>query len=170
MIDYSGETAKYLPLMMNGFYLVRLGWIISNQKKADWNRLLLKIFHERYIEKYNEIENELTPQEIQESEQYILETEREIMQTVSEFEQKVQRYIQMILRDEEKYLENEKILYEIGELELIYYKKFGQHYGYSMFDKPSAEETFADLKDCIENNHIQRFKPIPEDGKDYWQD
>ena len=34
MIDYSGETAKYLPLMMNGFYLVRLGWIISNQKKS----------------------------------------------------------------------------------------------------------------------------------------
>ena len=52
--------------------------------------------------------------------------------------------------------EHQKILDEISELRAIYWKKFGKDYGTNTESSGDVETTLADLKDCIENNHLQR--------------
>ncbi len=56
--------------------------------------------------------------------------------------------------------ENQKILDEINRLCTIYREKFGVNYGFSMQFTMTNEETLADLRDCIENNHLQVRKFI----------
>ena len=59
-----------------------------------------------------------------------------------------------------------KILSEISELEVIYRKKFNQDYEYDMADNRKNKEILADIKDCIENNHLQIIIP-DEDDQNY---
>jgi len=56
-----------------------------------------------------------------------------------------------------------KILNEISKLEIIYSKKFGVDYEYDFADSRSNEEILADIKDCIENNHLQTFTSDDDD-------
>ena len=61
--------------------------------------------------------------------------------------------------------EHQKILDEISELKVIYWKKFGEDYGTDIESSSDVEYTLADLKDCIENNHLQERgkNPRPDD-------
>lgn len=57
--------------------------------------------------------------------------------------------------------EHQKILDEINKLRIEYRKKFGKGYSTDMESSLDVEATLADLKDCIENNHLQRPKKNP---------
>ena len=52
-----------------------------------------------------------------------------------------------------------------SKLKVIYWKKFGEDYGTDIESSSDVEHTLADLKDCIENNHLQECgkNPRPSD-------
>ena len=57
--------------------------------------------------------------------------------------------------------EHQKILEQINQLRIEYRKKFGKGYGIDMESSLDVEYTLADLKDCIENNHLQKPRKEP---------
>jgi hypothetical protein len=49
-----------------------------------------------------------------------------------------------------------------------YKKKFGVDYTHSMFFKNrTIDEDIAELKDCIENNHLQSNEPLEDYNPNY---
>lgn len=64
---------------------------------------------------------------------------------------------------EERREQHKKIMQEISALEAEYFKKFGEIYKFAYPDGKSNEEVIAELKDCIENNHLQVFEPVEYD-------
>lgn len=71
-------------------------------------------------------------------------------------------------RLEELQLKNKEKRMEVAVLKKEYKKKFGVDYAYCMIEKKSFEEEIAELKDCIENNHLQSNE-LPEDYNPNYQ-
>ncbi len=65
-------------------------------------------------------------------------------------------------RLEELRKQNKEKRAEVATLKAEYKKKFGVDYTYCMIRKMSFDEEIAELRDCIENNHLQSTD-LPED-------